>query len=374
MRSVKLRMFGGIALTAVSAIALATPSAEVATAPTVASPGPIQVAQTYGYQQPGYVQPQASPWEQYKIRLTALARQQRVSEATIQAVIPSLDINRRVIELDHAEPRASSSGGVPSMQPYIRKHVTESLIRRGQSNYSNLYQGLRWIESRYGVDAGILLAIYGHETSYGLVTGSNDLLEVLASLAYGGRRRALFENEFIAALKLMDQGVPRYTLKGSWAGATGFPQFLPSVALRLRADGDGDGYANIWRDELDGLASIASYLRDAGWKPSVRWGVAVSVPVNLNRYALRSTVTAPKCPQVYKRHTRWLMVREWRALGVVPYSSGISDNEMATLFEPEGPSGSGYLLTNNYRAILDYNCSNFYAMSVGLLADAIARR
>src|SRR6185369_5249154 len=135
MRSVKLRMFGGIALTAVSAIALATPSAQVATAPTVASPGPIQVAQTYGYQQPGYIQPQASPWEQYKIRLTALARQQRVSEATIQAVIPSLDINRRVIELDHAEPRASSSGGVPSMQPYIRKHVTESLIRRGQSNY-----------------------------------------------------------------------------------------------------------------------------------------------------------------------------------------------------------------------------------------------
>ena len=89
---------------------------------------------------------------------------------------------------------------------------------------------------------------------------------------------------------------------------------------------------------------------------------------------LRSAVTAPKCPQVYKRHTRWLTVREWRALGVVPYSSGISDNEMATLFEPEGPSGSGYLLTNNYRAILDYNCSNFYAISVGVLADAIARR
>ena len=85
-------------------------------------------------------------------------------------------------------------------------------------------------------------------------------------------------------------------------------------------------------------------------------------------------MTAPKCPQVYKRHTRWLTVREWRALGVVPYGSGLSDNEMATLFEPEGASGSGYLLTNNYRAILDYNCSNFYAMSVGLLADAIARR
>jgi membrane-bound lytic murein transglycosylase B len=174
MRSVELRMVGGIVLVAISAIALATPSAQIqnAPAPKFAPSEPIQLAQTYVSPQPGYATPQPDPWEQYKVRLTALARQQRVSEATIQAVIPDLEINRRVIELDHAEPRASSSGGVPSMQPYIRKHVTDSLISRGQSNYSNLYQGLRWIESRYGVDATILLAIYGHETSYGLVTGS----------------------------------------------------------------------------------------------------------------------------------------------------------------------------------------------------------
>ena len=85
----------------------------------------------------------------------------------------------------------------------------------------------------------------------------------------------MFESEFVAALKLMDQGVPRWRLKGSWAGATGYPQFMPSVALRLRADGDGDGYSDIWSNELDGLASIATYLRDAGWKPNVAWGVRV---------------------------------------------------------------------------------------------------
>jgi len=338
-----------------------------------AYPQPQPVVQS-PYNPPAYAIPLTSPWQQYKIRLIALARLQGIRESTIQATIPGLEINQRVIALDHAEPRASSSGGVPSMQPYIRTHVTDSLIRRGQSNYSNLYQGLRTIESRYGVDPAVLLAIYGHETSYGLVTGSNDLLQVLASMAYGGRRRTMFENEFIAALKLIDQGVPRYMLKGSWAGATGFPQFLPSVALRLRADGDADGYANIWTSELDGLASIASYLRDAGWKPSVPWGISVDVPYNLNRAALRSTLTAPRCPQVYKRHTRWLSVREWRALGVVPRSRSLPDSELATLFEPEGADGSGYLLTNNYRAILDYNCSNFYAMSVGLLANAIARR
>ena len=89
-----------------------------------------------------------------------------------------------------------------------------------------------------------------------------------------------FESEFVAALKLIDLGVPRYRLKGSWAGATGYPQFMPSVALRLRADGDGDGYADIWANELDGLASIAAYLRDAGWKPNVPWGIAVRTPGN----------------------------------------------------------------------------------------------
>lgn len=339
---------------------------------TYSSPPPSVVQSPYG--QPAYVSPVADPWTTYKTRLIALARLQGVRETTIQAVIPGLEINRQVIALDHAEPRASGSGGIPSMQPYIRTHVTTSLINRGQARYYDRYDQLRAIEARYGVDPSVLMAIYGHETSYGTVTGRLDLLQTLASLAYGGRRRSMFENEFISTLKLMDQGVPRYMLKGSWAGATGFPQFLPSVALRLRADGDADGYANIWANELDGLASIASYLRDAGWKPSVPWGVSVQVPTNLNRYALRSTLTASRCPQVYKRHTRWLTVREWRALGLVPYSGKVPDNELATLFEPEGANGSGYLLTNNYRAILDYNCSNFYAMSVGLLADAIARR
>ncbi|MGH6659698.1 MAG: lytic murein transglycosylase, partial [Sphingomicrobium sp.] len=196
----------------------------------------------------------------------------------------------------------------------------------------------------------------------------------LASLGYHGRRRDFFEAEFIAALKLIDQGVPRWRLKGSWAGATGYPQFMPSAALRLRADGDGDGYSNIWSNELDGLASIAMYLRDAGWKASVPWGVAVRVPATINRQAIVSRVRATRCPQVFRRHSRWLTMREWRSLGVAPVGRSLPKTELAFLLEPDGPNATAYLLTANYRAILDYNCSNFYAMSVGLLADAIARR
>jgi lytic murein transglycosylase len=332
-------------------------------------------AQVSTYGQPVYAAQPVSAWDSYKLRLAILARQQGVRESTIQANVPGLTVNQSVIELERTEPVARTSGGVVgALEPYLRKHVTPSLVRRGQSNYATLYDGLRSIGSRWGVDPAVLLAIYGHETSYGLVTGSNDLLQVLASLGYYGRRRAMFENEFISALKLIDQGVPRWRLKGSWAGATGFPQFMPSVALRLRADGDGDGYANIWSDELDGLASIAAYLRDAGWKPNVAWGIPVRTPATLNRAAIRTTVTAQRCPQVYRRHSRWLTMREWRALGVTPLGRSLPDSEMASLIEPDGPNATAYLLTTNYRAILDYNCSNFYAISVGVLADAIARR
>ena len=339
-------------------------------------PAQSALAQTAGLE-PAYSQPAPAmdPWYGYKLRLAALARQQGVSEATIQSNVPGITKNDRVIELERSEPVARTSNGVVgALAPYLRSHVTPSLVSRGRSNYSTLYDGLRAIEGRYGVDPAVLLAIYGHETSYGLVTGRTDLLEALASLGYYGRRRDFFETEFVSALKLIDQGVPRWRLKGSWAGATGFPQFMPSVALRLRADGNGDGYANIWSDELDGLASIANYLRDAGWKPNVAWGIPVRTPYNLNRATIVSRTTAPRCPQVYRRHSRWLTMREWRALGVTPTGRSLPDNEMASLIEPDGYDATAYLLTTNYRAILDYNCSNFYAISVGVLADAIARR
>jgi len=349
-------------------------SSWVLTVASAASLGSASV-QVGSYGQPAYAAQPTNAWESYKLRLAILARQQGVRESTIQANVPGLTVNERVIDLERTEPVAQTSGGVVgALAPYLRRHVTPSLVRRGQDNYSNLYGGLRSIGSRWGVDPAVLLSIYGHETSYGLVTGSNDLLQVLASLGYYGRRRAMFESEFVSALKLMDQGVPRWRLKGSWAGATGFPQFMPSVAVRLRADGDGDGYANIWSDELDGLASIAAYLRDAGWKPNVPWGIPVRTPPTLNRAAIRTTVTAQRCPQVYKRHSRWLTMREWRALGVTPIGRSLPDTEMASLIEPDGPYETAYLLTTNYRAILDYNCSNFYAISVGVLADAIARR
>jgi membrane-bound lytic murein transglycosylase B len=136
--------------------------------------------------------------------------------------------------------------------------VTPALIARGRERYAANLPRLREIGRRYGVDPAVLVAIWGKETSFGAVTGDFDLLNSLASLAYEGRRRQLFADEFVATLKMMDRGIPRGTLRGSWAGATGHPQFLPSVYLRLAVDGDGDGRADIWNSPMDGLASIAN--------------------------------------------------------------------------------------------------------------------
>lgn len=307
----------------------------------------------------------------YLQQVAAKARAQGVSENAI-AMLYGLTPNERVIALDRDNTSGGSSAGFPPLAPYIRDHNTTARIEGGRRAYARLRSLAADVEARYGVPEQIVLAIWGHETSYGAVKGNFDLVRSLATLAWEGRRRDLFEAELIDVLKIADMGVPRSTLVGSWAGAFGNPQFLPSVYLRLAVDGDGDGDRDIWNSDVDTLHSIANYFRDAGWRRGEPWGVRAYVPNNVNRNAVTTEMVAPVCPRVHVRHSQWKTVAEWRQLGVVPQGA-ISDNTMAALFEPDGASAPGYLITQNYRVILEYNCSNYYAMSVGLLADEIAR-
>jgi membrane-bound lytic murein transglycosylase B len=294
-----------------------------------------------------------------------------VSAATLDRVLPNLRYNQRVVDLDRKQPEGASDAPVPMFAPYKARHVDASRINRGRAKYTELRPTVQRIEAQTGVPEEIMLAIYGHETNYGTVTGNFNAPEALASLAFEGRRRALFEGELIAVLKMIDRGVPQYAITGSWAGALGKPQFLPSVYLRLARDGDGDGYADIWNSEVDAMTSIANYLLNAGWRRDEPWGFAVNTPAGLNRAAIKSTLVAPRCPRVFARHSKWMRLSEWRTLGVVPQGGWPQGDMLATLIEPDGEGKTAYLLGSNYRAILDYNCSNFYALSVGLLADAV---
>ncbi|NIJ34948.1 lytic murein transglycosylase [Sphingomonas oligoaromativorans] len=353
----------GLMVGMVVALAMAAGHANVASAQTV---GGDQAA----------TDPYAAPFQAYLQAFRGRALASGVSARTLDFVLPTLVYNPRVVALDQAQPGGSPTGPVgasPNFAPYRAKHVGADLIARGRSAYAAQRYTLQRVVQETGVPESVMVSIWGQETSYGGYTGNFDLANSLATLAYEGRRRPLFEGELIATLKLMDRGIPRSQLKGSWAGATGYPQFLPSVYLRVARDGDGDGKADIWTSPADALASIANYLDNAGWKAGEPWGVPAYVPATLNRSAIATRMTGPRCPRVHARHSRWLTMREWRALGVVQTGGPqVADDEQATLLEPDGAGATAYLTFGNYRAILDYNCSNFYALSVGLLADAVA--
>lgn len=313
-------------------------------------------------------------FQQYLQTLRARAEARGVSRATLDAVVPTLTLNARVIELDRAQPGADPNARIPDFAPYQAQHVGGAIIARGQGVYRAERARLQRIEQQTGVPESIMVAIWGHETSYGKVMGGFDLPRALATLAYEGRRRELFADEFVAAMQMMDRGVARAQLVGSWAGATGGPQFLPSIYLRLARDGDGDGRADIWSSEADTLASIGNYFANAGWRAGQPWGLAVSVPPSFERGQGATRLLSPRCAKVFARHSGWRTMAEWRALGLAPLSRAWpGDSVLATLIEPDGPGRTAYLLTSNYRVILDYNCSNFYALSVGLLADAVER-
>lgn len=319
-------------------------------------------------------QPTDAAFQMYLQGLRGKAMAMGISARTMDAVFPTLTPSARVIALDQAQPATPLDVAIPAFEPYRRQHIDAARINGGRTAWTANRVKLQQIEQQSGVPEAIMVAIFGHETNYGTYTGNFDLLRSLATLAYEGRRRELFEPEFLAALKMMENGVSRDRLVGSWAGATGYPQFLPSVYLRVARDGDGDGIADIWRSQPDALASIAHYFVNAGWRPGQPWGVAVSVPATLDRSTIANHTSPARCSRVFDRHSRWLTIAEWRALGVAPTgATTIGSSVLATLLEPDGPNRTAYLLTSNYRSILDYNCSNFYALSVGLLADAVER-
>lgn len=331
------------------------------------------ITSLFGFAPPARAQVQARDgiaFEAYVELLKAKARAQGVSPGTLERMTQGLTPNARVIRLDQGQPGKPTKRGYPDLAPYIAKHVNRTRIAGGREVYSANRTALRRVEQQTGVPASIIVAIFGHETSYGRIRGGFDLSRSLATLAWEGRRRELFASEWVALMQVAERGFSRKQLVGSYAGAFGNPQFLPSVYLRLATDGDGDGRANIFTNRADTFASIAAYFKDAGWREGQPWGVRASVPSGFDVDAYKTKLTAPVCPRVHERHSQWKTVGEWRKLGIEPRVP-LADTAMASLFQPDGPGKPAWLLTGNYRVILEYNCSNYYAMSVGLLADEI---
>ncbi|GJD92278.1 Tn3 family transposase TnXax1 [Methylobacterium hispanicum] len=243
---------------------------------------------------------------------------------------------------------------------YIDAAVTEARVADGQARLRDLAPTFAALEERYGVDRHILAAFWGVESNYGGGMGEAPVLRSLATLACGdGARAGYWRDELVAALRIAEAGDGPDPLLGSWAGAMGHTQFMPSVYLAHAVDFDGDGRRDIWRSAPDALASTAQYLRASGWRPGEGWGQEVALPAGFD-YALADETTERS-------------LAEWAGLGLRPArGERFADAEaQAVLILPAGARGPAFLLRPNFRAILRYNTALAYALTVGHLADRL---
>lgn len=311
------------------------------------------------------------PFEDWLQEVRKVAQDKGIKPQTLATALDGLTPSPTVVRLDRAQPEVKASYAA-----YLQQRLTPSKIERGHKRRLDEAGALNAASAQYAVPSAVVAAIWGMETHYGVVLGTLPVIRSLATLAYDGRRSELFRRELWATLVILDQGLAtKEQLIGSWAGAFGQTQFLPSAFLRYGVDADGDGKRDVWDSTPDALASTANYLAGHGWRTGLSWGFEVRVPEGFDRATVAEATPPTKCIPALSKHSRWISAAQWRTLGFAPLESKDwpADETLMTLVEPDGPGGPAFLTTHNYRVLLDYNCSNFYALSVALLADALDR-
>ncbi|KGE77781.1 lytic murein transglycosylase [Halomonas salina] len=340
---------------------IATPRAEAASSPSspVASPTAEVAASTRpeGGGNASAERPEAvGDFDDWRRDFRGLARDEGLGETAL-ARIDALRYLPRVIELDRRQPEF-----VRPIWEYLDGAVSASRVSTGRDRLDAYRRTAERAEDRYGVPAEVLVAIWGIESSYGGYQGEVSTLDALATLAYDGRRRDFARGELLAALRILEAGdVPAERMVGSWAGAMGHPQFLPSSYLAHAVDGDGDGRRDIWGSVPDALTSIAAYLAEAGWRAEERWGAEVVLPADFD-YSLTGDTTRRSAD-------------DWAAAGVRPRAGeALPTLGEAALIAPAGARGPAFLIGHNFRVIRRYNNATSYALAVATLGDAIAGR
>ena len=286
------------------------------------------------------------------------AIEQGIRGQTLDAALSGVKPIPRVIELDRHQPEFTLT-----FRQYVDRVAPESRIRRGRRLLAENRALLTAIGRKYRVQPRFLVALWGIESDFGRIAGGFKVVAALATLAHDGRRSAYFRGELFNALRIIDQGhVTPDTMMGSWAGAMGPFQFMPSSFLAFAADHDGDGRRDIWTTRGDMFASAANYLARSGWHDDLTWGREVLLPAGFDRSLLGLAATKP--------------LPEWQALGVRRADGGDLPIRpvQASVIEAEAHRSPAYLVYQNYRTVLKWNRSTFFALAVGLLADGIGRR
>ncbi|GGA77961.1 lytic transglycosylase [Neiella marina] len=295
-------------------------------------------------------------FEQYLQQVKQQALAQGVSPATIDQAFADATFIQRTVKLDRNQPEKRVT-----LDTYLPKRVPQWKIDKARKLYKQHYSLLKEIGDQYGVQPRFIVALWGNETNFGTYTGNFDIVSALATLAYDGRREEFFRKELIAALTILDQGhIELAQFQGSWAGAMGQTQFMPSSFLAFAVDHDGDGRKDIWGTQADVFASIANYLAQSGWNDDLTWGRQVKLPADFD----------PELAGLKIKKS----LAEWQQLGVRRYDmSNLPTRDIkASLVLPDDAQGRAYLAYGNYDVLMKWNRSYYFVTSVGYLSDRIA--
>lgn len=297
--------------------------------------------------------PAAQSFAQWRETFRQRALAEGVNAALLARVLTGLQPDPSVIRADASQPEFSKP-----IWEYLDSAASVQRVKRGQQLLVSHARTLEAIERRYGVPRQVLVAVWGMESNFGGYTGNKSVIRSLATLAHEGRRPQFAHEQLLAALRILQQGdIAPERMLGSWAGAMGQTQFIPTTYLQHAVDFDGNGKRDIWHSVADALASTASYLRASGWKSGQSWGSEVQLPTGFD-YALAD-------PEQRRPLGEWLSL----GLRIVGSTQALDLRQPASLLLPAGHRGPAFLVFDNFRSILRYNNSTAYALGIGLLAE-----
>nr|WP_275660942.1 lytic murein transglycosylase [Vibrio brasiliensis] len=298
-------------------------------------------------------------FEEYVEGLKDEARQNGISELVIEQAFDNVTHKPRAVKADKNQPEKKLT-----LDEYIPRAVPDWKVKQAKSLYQKHYADLKEIGDAYGVQPRFIVALWGVESNFGKFTGNYRVIDALSTMAYDGRREDFFRKETMAALQILEQGhIAVEDFKGSWAGAMGQCQFMPSSFLAFAADGSGDGKKDIWNSEADVFASAANYLSQSGWDDSYTWGRQVKLPQGFDTSIQGRSEEKGK------------YLQEWNKLGVTRYDGRplpqLDQDIKAWLIAPDDANGRVYLVYNNYNVLMKWNRSYYFALAVSHLADRI---
>ena len=305
----------------------------------------------------------------YVAALKKEALEKGYDEALVDQALATAKFKKKVISADKNQPEVKET-----LETYLPKRVPQWKIDRARKLYKENQEVLEKVAKEYGVQARFIVALWGLESNFGKIQGGHSVIASLVTLAFDGRRETMYKNQLWAALDILKEGhITLDKFKGSWAGAMGQTQFMPTSFNAYAVDYNGDGRKDIWTTEEDAFASIANYLKQAGWNDDLTWGRQVKLPEGFdNSYILkRGTKTRSQWLEYWKDSERSLA--DWQAIGVRKMDGSDLPNVdvTAAMVMPDDVNGRMYLAYDNYKALMHWNRSYYFATSVGYLSDRI---